>query len=702
MDKIINSINEKLKIDKKYIKNIIELLEQKATIPFIARYRKDQTGNITDTQLLRFQEIYNLEQNLHKRVEQILNILQKDQNLTPKLKEQILGAKTLVELEDIYEPYKKGKNKRDDIAKEAGLEPLANMISSKKYTKQDIKQKAKQFLTKNIDTIEKAIGGAKDIIASRYANDIKTKEILRTNIRNYGKIVTKATKTFDKNGLYKNLAKINTKGLYIKSYQLFAILRGVEQKQLSLKIEIDENYLIQNVKNYILNNNYPDSKEYIYEAYVDGLKRLLLPSLKREYLSLLKQKASDEAIEIFGKNLQELLLTPPLVGHVILGVDPAYRSGTKLAVINKDGDYQDSAILDLLNNNKIKQNQQKVIDLINKYNITTIAIGNGTASYETVQFFKQLKDDYNLLIDYAVVSEIGASVYSASKIAQQEYPKLDVTIRGAISIAQRLRDPLSTLVKIDPKSLGVGQYQHDVDQKKLQQKLDTVIGLTVNKIGVDINSGSYKLISYISGIGEKLAQNIVEHRNRFGKFKTKTDILDIKGMGTKAYNLSVGFFRIKDGKSFFDNRSIHPESYQLANYIKTNYNLDDITQNIKQQLCSRYNIGLESLNDIIDELKQPSYLTQEKLTQVSYCEEINSIDQLKVGQKVDGVVRNITDFGAFIDIGLKNDALLHISKYSHNKIKHLLDHLHINQQLNNITIDQIDIVKNKISLSMLD
>ena len=701
-DKIIEIIKSKINLDIKYIKNIIELLEDGSTIAFIARYRKDITGNASDETLLEFQEVYEYTQKLIKRKDEILNILKEKDSLNNKLIKAIDEATTLRVLEDIYEPFKGTKNTRADDAVKNGLTDLANIISTMKYTKKEIETKAKNFLNKNIIKINDAIDGAKDIIALRYSQEIRTKEAIRKNLENHASIVTKKTKTFEENGVYKNLSSIDTKAKYLKSHQLLALLRAVNEKQISLKVVADEEFIIKGIKQYRIPSHAQSSKEFVVEAYIDGLKRLLLPSLKRELLSNLKQKASDDAIELFGKNLSELLITPPLVNQIILGMDPGYKTGCKLAVIDENGNYLTSDVIYLLSANNIKESSKKVLELIKRYKISAIAIGNGTASKETASFINDLKKENNLDINYAVVSEIGASVYSASKIAQEEYPNLDVTIRGAISIASRLRDPMSALVKIDPKSLGIGQYQHDVDQKNLTSKLNTTTFTLVNKIGVDLNSASYKLLSYVSGISEKLAKNITEFRKDIGEFKSKKQLLKVKGVGAKAYEQSVGFLRIKDGDSFLDNSGIHPENYDVAKYLKEKCDLLTIDNTSLKELSLKYNCGYESLKDIVLELKKPGYDIRDELEQISFCEDIKSIEELKVGDSVNGVVRNITDFGAFIDIGLKNDAMLHISQYSHKRISHLMDVMSVNQQIKNIKIQNIDVEKNKISLTMLD
>jgi len=699
---IVDIVKSNIDLDVKYIKNIIDLLEDGSTIAFIARYRKDLTGNASDETLLKFQDIYEYSQKLIKRKEEISHILSEKKTLSESLKRQIAEATQLRALEDIYEPYKGVKNTRADDAIKNGLDNFANIISTMKFTKEDIEKKAKNFINNNITTIEDAINGAKDVIALRFSQELKTKDGLRKNLANHASIVTKRTESFQENGLYKNLVDLSLKTKYIKSHQLLAILRAVNENELSVKIEVDVEYLISNIKKYRIPSTAPSSKEIVLDAYINGLKRLLLPSLKRELLTNLKQKASDEAIELFGKNLRELLITPPLVNQVILGMDPGYKTGCKLAVIDENGNYIDSTVIYLLSASSLEESSKVVMKLITKYNITAIAIGNGTGSKETASFIHMLKQKNDLKINYAVVSEIGASVYSASKIAQEEYPDLDVTIRGAISIASRLRDPMSALVKIDPKSLGIGQYQHDVDQKKLTNKLNVTTSILVNKVGVDLNSASYKLLSYVSGISENLAKNIVMFRNGIGSFTSKRQLLQVKGVGGKAYEQSVGFLRIKDGESFLDNSGIHPENYDVAKFIKKNCDLETMNLQKIEELSEKFDCGLESLKDIIVELKKPGYDIRDELEQISFCEDIKSIEELKIGDSVNGVVRNITDFGAFIDIGLKNDAMLHISQYSHKRISHLMDVLSVNQQLKNIKIQNIDIQRNKISLTMLD
>ncbi|MFK2823112.1 Tex-like N-terminal domain-containing protein [Arcobacter sp. YIC-80] len=699
--KITTLIAQKTNLSSKSITNIINLLEEGCTIPFIARYRKDFTGGATDEELRVFEEVFQYSQKLLSRKEEIINLLKEKNFLNEKVQKQLEEATTLQALEDIYTPFKDKKSSRTSTAIENGLEPLANIIQCLKYTNDEINQKAKQFLNKNIKSTDDAIQGAKDIIAQRYADDFKSKEIIRNIISNWGSLEVKEAKEFDKNGVYSSFAGQNEKIKYIKAHRTLAILRAVNEKQLSIKVDIDEKHILENIKKYKIPSWANSSKDIVFEAYKDGLKRLLLPSLKREAIANLKEKANKEAIELFGKNLKELLQTAPLINQVILGMDPGYKTGCKLAVIDENGQYLDSNVIyptkpkeDITNSSKV------VCELIKKHNITAIAIGNGTASRETASFIANLIKEKNLDINYAIVSEIGASVYSASKIAIQEYPNLDVTIRGAISIAQRLRDPMAALVKIDPKSLGIGQYQHDVNQKELSQKLENTTIDLVNKVGVDLNSASYKLLSFISGISEKLAINIVEHRDKIKKYTSKKELLKVKGIGEKAYIQAVGFLRIKDGKSILDNTAIHPEDYELTKKLQTSYDINSIIDSQIEQISKELNTTPLKLKDIIQELKKPGFDIRENFNQVQFASDVTSIEELKEGFILSGIVRNITDFGAFVDIGLKNDALLHISQISNKRINHPSEVLSINQNLEKIKVISVDLEKQRVGLSL--
>jgi len=699
MQNLISLLHKKTALDIKHIKNILQLLEDGSTIPFIARYRKDMTGGADDETLREFETIYISTKKLLERKEDISRLIIERATLTQNLKQNIQEAQTLQALEDIYRPYKEKKSSRSTIAIANGLTPLANILQTARLNLIDFKKEAKKFITKEFASIDEVIKGAKDILAERYSEQPREREAIRNSMLRFGSIEVKKGKKFNENGIFKNFINKSEKINYIPSHRYLAIMRGVKEKELSVKITFDIDRVKQNIRQYKIPKNSSSSKEILFEAYIDGLKRVLLPSLEREIHNELKSKADRSAISIFGKNLMQLLMTPPVTKMVILGVDPAFVSGCKLAVIDENGNFLDSAVIyPTQPKNDYENSKKKILALTKKYNITGIAIGNGTGSKETQEFFAQINKNEKVTLNYTVVSEAGASVYSASKIAQEEYPHLDVTIRGAISIAGRLRDPMATLVKIDPKSLGIGQYQHDVDQKLLQKRLDDVTSDVVNRIGVDINSASASLLSHIAGIGLKIAKNIIEYRDENGNFKTKSDILNVKGLGKKAYQQSAGFIRIKDTNNLFDNSGIHPESYHIAKQI---INLDFQNLDIKMK-AKELNVGYETLKDIIKELQKPGFDPRENLPPIPFKQGLTDIKMLKEGSLVSGVVRNIADFGAFIDIGLKNDALIHISKISEKRVSHPLEVLSINQFLPQIKVLDIDIEQGRLSLSLSD
>ena len=522
MNKLLTTLVQKTSLKKEHIQNILKLLDEGATIPFIARYRKEMTGSADDEVLREFELIYISSKKLLERKEEISRLISERGVLSDKLKQSIEEAESLRVLEDIYRPFKEKKSSRATTAMAKGLTPLANTLQGARLTTSEFKSQAKKFLNKKVSNIDEAIKGAQDILADRYAELPREREALRNSMLRFGMIETKKTKTFNENGIFKNLGGKSEKVAYIPSHRYLAIMRGVKEKELSVKISIDIARVEENIRAYKIPRNASSSKEFLFEAYRDGLKRLLLPSLEREVQSILKERADKAAISVFGKNLSQLLMTPPVTKMVILGVDPAFVSGCKLAVIDENGNYLESALIYPTEPRKDYENsKRKVLSLAKKYKITGVAIGNGTGSRQTQEFFARLNHDENANLRYTVVSEAGASVYSASQLAQEEYPSLDVTIRGAISIAQRLRDPMATLVKIDPKSLGVGQYQHDVDQKLLKKRLDDITSDLVNRVGVDINSASAALLSHIAGVGSKIAKNIIDYRDANGNFSAK-------------------------------------------------------------------------------------------------------------------------------------------------------------------------------------
>ncbi len=698
MDNLIERLCKKTLLNKEHVNNILKLLEDGSTIPFIARYRKEMTGGADDEVLREFETIYLSSKKLLDRKVEVSRLIAERAVLSEAIKKSIEEADTLRILEDIYRPFKEKKSSRATVAVANGLTALANTLQRANLTTNEFKSEAKKFLKKDVSCVEEAIKGAQDILAERYSEQPREREAIRTSMQRYGNIETKKTKTFNENGVYKNLASKSEKVAYIPSHRYLAIMRAVKEKELSVKITMDVERIEENIKQYKIPRNASSSKDYLFAAYKDGLKRLLLPSIEREVQGELKEKADLAAIGVFGKNLGQLLMSAPVANMVLLGVDPAFVSGCKLAVIDENGNYLESAVIYPTEPRKDYENSKnKVLQLAKKYAIRGVAIGNGTGSRETQEFFARLNSEENANLSYTVVSEAGASVYSASQLAQDEYPKLDVTIRGAISIAQRLRDPMATLVKIDPKSLGIGQYQHDVDQKLLHKRLDDVTSDLVNRVGVDLNSASGSLLSHVAGIGMKIAKNIIDFRDENGNFTSKSQLLKVKGLGKKAYEQAAGFIRIKNGKSPFDNTGIHPESYEIAKKLHT---LDLVTLDVNLK-AKEFGVGVETLRDIVKELRKPGFDPREDLPAVPFKEGLTDIKMLKEGSFISGVVRNIADFGAFVDIGLKNDGMIHISKMSQKRIAHPLEVLSINQYLPMIEVVSIDNASGKVGLSLV-
>lgn len=697
MTPLINLLTEKTKLKQNYITNILKLLDEGATIPFIARYRKEMTGGADDEVLREFEVAYLGAKKLLERKTEIERLIEEKGVLTDAIKKNIAAAESLRVLEDIYRPYKEKKSSRAATAIANGLKPLAYALQGAKLSLSDFKTQAKSFVKGKVGSVDEAIKGAQDILAERYADQPREREAIRNSMSRFGVMETKKAKGFNEKGMYANFVNHSEKIAYIPSHRYLAIMRGVKEKELTVKVTLDIAKIEENIKKYKIPRDASSSKELLFTAYKDGLKRLLLPSIEREIQAELKEKADIAAIGVFGKNLSQLLITPPVTKRVLLGVDPAFRSGCKLAVIDENGNYLEHAVIYPTEpRNEYEKSRDVVLKLSKKYNIQTVAIGNGTASRETQEFFAQLNANENAKLNYTVVSEAGASVYSASVIATQEYPELDVTIRGAISIAQRLRDPMAALVKIDPKSLGIGQYQHDVDQKLLEKKLTDVTQDLVNRVGVDLNSASASLLSYVAGVGPKVAHNIIAYREEKGYFTSKDQLLKVKGLGEKAYEQAAGFVRIKEGRSVFDNSGIHPESYAVAKQLE-GLVFDEIDV---KNMAEKLKVGEETLHDIIKELQKPGFDPREELPPIPFKEGITDIKMLREGSFVSGVVRNIADFGAFVDIGLKNDGMIHISKMSEKRIKHPLEVLSINQFLPQIEVVSIDDEKGQVGLSL--
>lgn len=701
MTPLIELLTQKIGISAKNVANILKLLEEGSTIPFIARYRKEMTGGATDEQLREFESVYEYSKKLLMRKEEIARLIEERGHLSTQLQSLIDAAQTLQVLEDIYRPFKEKKNTRAASAIAAGLEPLADILQSARMESAEFKRKAHEFVKGSVTTADEAIKGAQDIVAERYSDDPKEREHWRKQLFEYASFEIKGAKGLKEEGLYAKVAGKAEKIASIPSHRYLAMMRGVSEKELSVKISVEMERVENAIKRFRIPANAFSSRELLLEAYLDGFKRLLFPSLEREIHTSVKERSDIQAIATFGKNLTQLLGSPPVTKRVILGADPAYRTGCKLAVVDEHGTYLSHAVIYPTPPQSDYEKSAKVIkEFAARYAITAVAIGNGTASRETQEFFARINKEEGLNLAYTVVSEAGASVYSASKIAQEEYPNLDVTIRGAISIAQRLRDPMAALVKIDPKSLGIGQYQHDVDQKLLEKQLGAVTEDLVNRIGVDPNSASVSLLSYVAGVGAKLARAMVEYRESSGAFKSKQELLKVKGLGAKAYEQYAGFFRIREGKSLLDNTGVHPESYGAAQELAKRYDVGTLTKDQIPLIAKELGIGEITLGDIITELKKPGFDPRESLPPIIFRAGLTDIKELNEGSIVSGVVRNIADFGAFVDIGLKNDGLIHISQMSEKRISHPLEVLSVNQQLPRIRVVEVDIQKGKVGLSL--
>ncbi len=714
------SINEiiaqELNIKINQVEKTIELIDQGNTIPFIARYRKEVTGNLSDEQLRDLDSRLTYLRNLEERKQEVIDSITNQEKMTPEIMAALEKAQTQVEIEDIYRPYKQKKRTRATIAKENGLQELADNIINQ-IDSTDIYEVAKNFLNDNVTTIENAIKGAEDIIAEDISDNAEFRKMLKKVYHYEGLITSEAVDSNEKSPyeIYYNFSeKIKT----MPSHRILAINRGEKEKLLKVKITKPEEKVLSDLqKNIILKNS--TRKEELKTTILDSWKRLIEPSLDREIRSDLTDKADIQAIDVFGKNAKQLLLGAPLKGYTVLGFDPAYRTGCKLAVIDEIGKVLDTAVLYPTEpQNDIEGSTTKLIDLILKNKINVIAIGNGTASRESEQFVSnvitKVKEDYNITVNYVIVSEAGASVYSASKLATEEYPDLNVSLRGAISIARRLQDPLSEFVKIDPKAIGIGQYQHDVNQKKLNEELTGVVEDAVNEVGVDINTATPSLLSYVSGINMTIAKNIVKYREENGKYEERKELLKVPKLGKVTFEQCAGFIRIPEGKNPIENTAVHPESYeQTEELLKSiNHTQEDLLDkaklskintelskiNIKEK-AQELNIGELTLIDIINELKKPGRDPRDDMPKPVLRSDVLSFDDLKEGQLLTGTVRNITDFGAFVDIGVKHDGLVHLSELSDKFIKTPSDVVAIGDVVQ-VKVIEIDKEKQKVKLSM--
>lgn len=712
---ITEKIASELNIKTSQVENTIKLIDDGNTIPFIARYRKEVTGNLSDETLREFDERLTYLRNLEKRKEEITRLIDEQGKLTEELQQAIEKSEILSELEDIYRPYKQKKRTRATIAKEKGLEPLSNIIYLQS-DKRDINEIAKEFINpeKGVETIEDALNGAKDIIAETVADNAEYRKKMKKLCNREAVVTIKATKEGEKSP-YEMYYDFNESLRSLPSHRILAINRGEKEEYLKVKVEKPDEKVIDFIEKDIIKDKNNQFGKILEESIEDSYKRLIEPSVDRELRNELSEKAEEKAIKVFGKNAKQLLLQAPIKNITVLGFDPAYRTGCKLAVIDQNGKLLDTATVYPTEPQNDVEGATKVINnFIEKYNINMIAIGNGTASRESEMFVSDLISKNKKEIYYAIVSEAGASVYSASKLATEEYPDINVSLRGAISIARRLQDPLAELVKIDPKAIGVGQYQHDVNQKKLSESLTGVVEDAVNSVGVDVNTATPSLLSYVSGINKQVAKNIVEYRDTNGSLKQRKELLKVPKLGKAAYEQCAGFLRIYNGKNPLEITGVHPESYEKAEKLltKMGYTVDDLINNERllqlrkelqkvdiKTMAKELEIGELTLQDIINELSKPGRDPREDMPKQILRSDVLKFEDLKENMVLKGTVRNVTDFGAFVDIGVKHDGLVHISQLSNSFVKNPSDVVAVGDIVN-VKVIGIDQEKQKVSLSM--
>ncbi len=714
MEKIIDELSIELNIEKNKIGNTIKLIDEGNTIPFIARYRKEVTGNLSDEVLRKLNDRLIYLRNLEARKDEVIRLIDEQGKLTEELKNSILNASILTEVEDLYRPYKQKKRTRATIAKEKGLEPLAKLIISQTVKDGNKDEIVTKYINKEkgLETVEECINGALDIIAEDISDNAKYRKKIRGITYRTGKLVTTAVNK-DESTVYDMYYNFSEEIKKLPSHRILAITRGEKEKVLKVKLDLDEESVLKYLEREILKG---DSifKDDLILCIEDSYKRLIKPSIEREIRGELFEEASEKAIEVFGVNAKNLLMQPPIKNVVVMGFDPAYRTGCKIAIIDDTGKLLDyTTIYPTQPQNDIVGATKSMIELINKYNVNIIALGNGTASRESEKFIAEVIKKIDKKVYYAIVSEAGASVYSASELATKEYPDINVSIRGAISIARRLQDPLAELVKIDPKSIGVGQYQHDVNQKRLDESLTGVVENVVNNVGVDINTATPSLLSYVSGVNKQVATNIVKYREENGKFNSRKEFLKVPKLGKAAFVQCAGFLKVPESKNILDNTMVHPESYEKAEELISNlgFNIKNLTTKNMGEVISKLdnvnidnisktlNIGSLTMQDIVTELKKPGRDPRDEMPKIVVKSDVLSIDDITEGMILTGTVRNVVDFGAFVDVGIKNDGLVHISEISDKYIINPMEEVAVGDIVK-VKVIGIDKAKGKVSLSM--
>lgn len=690
-----------------HIENLINLHNGGNTVPFIARYRKEQTGSLDENEIREILERYSYLENLEKRKSEVIKAIKEKGKLTETLQKNILAASTLKDVEDLYAPYKSKRKTKADIAKDFGLFQLAQFIKSA-ADEDEILEKGEQFINENVVSKEDAVKKALDILIEEIGHNIKIKNRIREVFWQTGRISVSKSKDISGRTVYEDYYDYEDEIKKIPSHRLLAIFRGEKNNVLKVKFTIDEEVGISSVKNILIQEKV-SINNFVQSAVVKSYKRMILPSIELEIKKELKESAEDKAIKVFEENLKNILLTPPVKNRKILGIDPAFRTGCKFAAIDETGKVLNYGVIYPVDpQNEIEKSEKTLLKVIEDFKIDIVAIGNGTASRPTEEFISNMIAKNSLKVFYTIVSEAGASVYSASKIANEEFPDLDLTIRGAISIARRVQDPLSELVKIEPKSIGVGMYQHDVNQRKLQDKLNNVVEDVVNRVGVDLNTAGYSILSYISGLNEAHAQKIVEYREKHGRFNSRMELLKIPGIGENTFRQCAGFLKIYDGSEILDKMFIHPESYDIVYRFINMLNLDIndykmiklvIRDKNMSEIAEKLDVGLKTLNDIIDNLVKPHQDIRDNIDPVIFKKGVVDIDNLEIGMVLTGKITNVVDFGAFVDLGLKNDGMIHISEMADKFIKNPNELLSVGDIVN-VKILSIDKERKRVSLSM--
>lgn len=703
-----------LKLKTSQINAAIKLIDEGNTIPFIARYRKEATGDMKDEQLRDLNDKLIYVRNLIKRQNEIKNSIEEQGKMTPELSLAIDKVEKLQELEDIYLPYKEKKRTRAMIAKEKGLEPLAQFILKQEDSSEKLEDIALKYLNDEVTSSDEALAGASDIIAETISDSADIRAKLRQHLWQTSSLSITRDKEADSDEAFLMYEDYTEPIKHLPSHRILAINRGESKDILKVKLISDIDKDIAIITKFILKQNSP-YKEFLTNAIIDAYKRLIFPALEREIRNQLTETAQTQAIHVFASNLKQLLLQAPLAGYTVMGLDPGYRTGCKMAIVDATGQVLDHGVLYITMSDDAKaKSAQKLLDYIQKYQVNLISIGNGTASYETEEFVANLINEHKLPVHYLITNEAGASVYSASKLAVEELPEYDVTIRGAISIARRIQDPLAELVKIEPKAIGVGQYQHDVNQKELANTLDAVIEAAVNHVGVELNTASAALLKHIAGINATVAKNIIKYRDEHGIFASRKELLKVSRLGPTAYTQCAGFLRINGATCPLDNTPVHPESYPLAEQIlaELGFSLDDLADKNKldllkakiklvdiDKLATKLNAGVFTVKDILDALTKPGRDPREDLPAPLTRQNIIKLEDIKVGTIMRGTVRNITDFGVFVDIGIKTAGLIHISELSNKHVKHPLDVVSVGDILNVLVIS-VDAKRNRIGLSL--